>query len=475
MDDLTKHWSSLSLSDREGSGLRLKKEQAVNEFIIAARFFTKRSLNIDAIARTFSPLWRSKAGFNIKNNGDHIILFSFDNELEVDRILSSEPWCFDKHLMVLSKIKKGSPLKECNFNRASFWVQVYDIPLRYRNKEVAKQICETIGVIQHPKDPPDCDGGSFIRVRVSIDISLPLCRGRLITLDDDKEHWVSFKYKRLPNLCYWCGWLTHTDKDCEKWIDSEGSLQPDDQQFGAWMRAPSFVASRKNVVAVPSFFAKKKTETPVQNATARPPHPHGRSHPMVSEPANHHSMTINEPCANLASHAIPGGTTTASAISNLTDSDPSRKPTLQADFEHLIREIDKDIHLFYSGNLQARLSKENKREQIIEANSQPSAHSSPNTDQNQVQPIQPIPLNDITNQDPSISSTQAQAGKKWARIQRPPIISESQELNLILGKRSSHPLPDYTFSPKCKAIEAPLSDENLLPTVAADLQPRRQT
>ena len=188
MDDLTKHWSSLSLSDREGSGLRLKKEQAVDDFTIAARLFTKRTMYIDAIARTFSPLWRSKKGFSIKNNGDHIILFSFDNEAEVDRILSSEPLCFDKHLMALSKIKKESSLNECNFNKVSFWVQVYDIPLRYRNKEVAEQICETIGVIQHPKDPPDCDGGSFIRVRVSIDISLPLCRGRLITLDDDREH-----------------------------------------------------------------------------------------------------------------------------------------------------------------------------------------------------------------------------------------------------------------------------------------------
>ena len=120
MDDLTKHWSSLSLLDRKGSGLRLKKEQVVNEYIIAARFLTKRPLNIDAIASTFSPLWRSKAGFNIKNNGDHVILFSFDSELEVDRILLLEPWCFDKHLMVLSKVKKDSSLKECNFNRASF-------------------------------------------------------------------------------------------------------------------------------------------------------------------------------------------------------------------------------------------------------------------------------------------------------------------------------------------------------------------
>ena len=56
MDELTKHSSSLSLSGREGPGLRLKKEQAVIEHIIATRFLTKRPLNIDAIAKTFTPL-----------------------------------------------------------------------------------------------------------------------------------------------------------------------------------------------------------------------------------------------------------------------------------------------------------------------------------------------------------------------------------------------------------------------------------
>ena len=120
MDDLTKHWSSLSLSDREGTGLRLKKEQAANDFTIAAKFFTKRALNMDAIARTLSPLWRSKKGFSVKNNGDHIILFSFDNEAEVDRILSLEPWCFDKYLMAFSKFSKESALEVCNFNKVSF-------------------------------------------------------------------------------------------------------------------------------------------------------------------------------------------------------------------------------------------------------------------------------------------------------------------------------------------------------------------
>lgn len=71
------------------------------------------------------------------------------------------------------------------------------------------------------------DGGHFIRVKVSVDITMPLCRGRLISLKDDKQLWVSFKYERLPNICYWCGRLMHDDRDCEIWIESEGTLRND--------------------------------------------------------------------------------------------------------------------------------------------------------------------------------------------------------------------------------------------------------
>nr|XP_023897161.1 uncharacterized protein LOC112009046 [Quercus suber] len=266
MEDLTKHWKSLSLSEKEGPGLFLKKEQAISEHAIAARFLTRRPLNIDAIAKTFTPLWRSKSGFRAKLIEDHVVLFSFDNKADVDRILSSEPWSFDKHGMVLARFDKETSVKALALTKVPFWVQVYDIPLRFRNREVAIQICEATGTILSSEDSLDIDGGNFIRVRVQVDISQPLCRGRLINLEDGKEHWVSFKYERLPNLCYWCGCLTHDDKDCELWINSEGTLKPEEQQFGPWLRASPFLASRKKVVSVPGFFAKKPS-----NAQAQPP------------------------------------------------------------------------------------------------------------------------------------------------------------------------------------------------------------
>ena len=68
---------------------------------------------------------------------------------------------------------------------------------------MAEKICGTAGVVDKNMEG-DSMGDGFVRVRVKVDISKPLCRGRVISLENGKEIWVSFKYERLSNLCYWC-------------------------------------------------------------------------------------------------------------------------------------------------------------------------------------------------------------------------------------------------------------------------------
>ena len=69
--------------------------------------------------------------------GNHILLFIFENQEDVTRVMNSEPWSFDKHLVVVQEYERNTPIKDVSFNKASFWVQVYDIPIRYMTKEVA--------------------------------------------------------------------------------------------------------------------------------------------------------------------------------------------------------------------------------------------------------------------------------------------------------------------------------------------------
>ena len=106
MDDLAQSWNRLSLSDREGPGCCLLDGDNIETFSIAAKFLNKQAINMEVIAKTFTLLWRARDGFKMQSFGDHKILFTFEKKEDVERILDSEPWSFDKHLVVMNRYEK---------------------------------------------------------------------------------------------------------------------------------------------------------------------------------------------------------------------------------------------------------------------------------------------------------------------------------------------------------------------------------
>ena len=101
-------------------------------------------------------------------------------------------------------------IRELKFDMATFWVQVHNIPVRFVNHEVVDGICEIIGrVFRFTKDA-DYEGGGFMRIRVKLNTTQPLCKGNVITMEDGEQFWALFKYDRLLNMCYWCGCFDHT-------------------------------------------------------------------------------------------------------------------------------------------------------------------------------------------------------------------------------------------------------------------------
>ena len=232
MEQLTRRWENLSLSDKEKQDFTLLEDHRKGEFVIAAKFLTSRFLQMEAVAKTFKQIWRFNNGFRIRNQGNNTVLFVFDNLADVEKILNSQPWSFDKHLIIMQRYANDVPVNELAFNKVPFWVQVHDIPCSFLTRKVAEKLCDTVGEVQKSIGAVDDDGGSFFRVRVLVDITLPLCRGKVISLPNGSNSWVNFKYKRLPNVCYWCGRLDHNDRDCELWIESNGTLTTDQQQFG---------------------------------------------------------------------------------------------------------------------------------------------------------------------------------------------------------------------------------------------------
>ena len=102
-------------------------------------------------------------------------------------------------------------------------------------RAMVEEICDIIGEVQKSTGAVDEEGGHFIRVHVLIDISLPLCRGKLITMEDGGKIWIGFKYERLPNFCFECVCLNHSDQNCELWIESKGTLTCQSSNNLTWL------------------------------------------------------------------------------------------------------------------------------------------------------------------------------------------------------------------------------------------------
>ena len=200
------------------------KEKKTTKYVLAAKFFTRRSINVEAVARTFRSLWRTKRNFEVSMAGEKMVLIAFEWEVNTKKVLQGEPWVFDRHLVVLQRYDGTASINELSFDKTSFWVHIHNLPFSLMTIEAAINLGETLGIVSKPKDEADMKGGLFIRVRVAVNVTKPLCRGRTITWDQGRDRWVYFLYEWLPNLCYWCGLLFHDDKECVVWLSSKGSL-----------------------------------------------------------------------------------------------------------------------------------------------------------------------------------------------------------------------------------------------------------
>ena len=122
-------WENFSLSESEGNKFTVQEEPEMREFLLAAEFHTKRVLNMEAIAKTFKLRWRTRKGFEIRDMGDHMLLFAFLDVTDINRVLQWEPWMFDKHLVALKRMEKSEAIRKLDFSLTNSWVQVHDLPI----------------------------------------------------------------------------------------------------------------------------------------------------------------------------------------------------------------------------------------------------------------------------------------------------------------------------------------------------------
>jgi hypothetical protein len=134
-------------------------------------------------------------------------------------------------------VEESTPPALIDFSMSPCWIQVRDIPLICMNKEVGSKIGETLGKVEEVDVSGEGPGrGSSLRIKIQIDITKPLERGRALWLNG-KMVWVNFRYEKLPHFCFNCGRIFHNMEQCSERKEARQDGEEDLKRWGTWLRA----------------------------------------------------------------------------------------------------------------------------------------------------------------------------------------------------------------------------------------------
>lgn len=146
------------------------------------------------------------------------------------------------------KLEENEDPHLVRLNRMDIWLQVYDLPSGLLSDRILQSIGNYVGVFVKT-DPTNTNGlwKTYARKRVTMDVEKPIKRRIKVKWEVGSWSWINFKYERFSTLCFVCGLLGHSERDCG--IVYDNPEKEIERAYGVWLRAPTINAKNQNIGA----------------------------------------------------------------------------------------------------------------------------------------------------------------------------------------------------------------------------------
>lgn len=218
-DTLSSLWKNFSLSEEESLGVAVLDQVLPvitdrGRACVVGKLFADRIIGKEVIKSTLIKGWRPSGMTSFKVLGENIFLVEFEHLWDTSRVLEGRPWVFEGSLFAVVDFSGTVPPAEMNFEKVSFWVQMFNLPLAFMSETMGVSLGNSVGVVEEVEsDEYGIGWGEYLRIKICLDISKPLARGRILKLKETIT-WVAFQYERLPRFCFQCGAIRHGPAGC---------------------------------------------------------------------------------------------------------------------------------------------------------------------------------------------------------------------------------------------------------------------
>ncbi|KAK2990488.1 hypothetical protein RJ640_004190 [Escallonia rubra] len=221
------------LDDLEPDDLNASKEYALT---LLAKIISSRKLNTKAVQSILQKAWSPTRGMKFHSQQDNIFRITLNHEWDRDRILKARPWSVMSSHVVVRDWPPHLAMDEIDFSQSPFWIRISGLPPNLMTKSNAEKIGSKIGKVLEVDFTADGKIAwlRFMRIQVMMNINQPLLTG-FPRKKDSKMTWTRLQYERLPDFCFICGRLGHTNRGCpHPPLELPANMST---PFGPWLRA----------------------------------------------------------------------------------------------------------------------------------------------------------------------------------------------------------------------------------------------
>jgi hypothetical protein len=211
---------SLSLHEEDEEGFRFdfdeeEDDQVDLRWCLVGRFLCDRTIHFNSMKVRMADLWKPVKGVTIKEATDNKFLFHFAHPLDMEAVLKGGPWTFDNNVLILEQVQLGMQIDRIPLFHVDMWVQIHDLPMGLMKETIGTKLANYIGAfVEYDKNNNTSFWRQFMRVRVRIDVRVPLKKDTKVMNKQGGWCTVKFKYEKLGIFCFVCGLMGHAENKC---------------------------------------------------------------------------------------------------------------------------------------------------------------------------------------------------------------------------------------------------------------------
>lgn len=246
LEDLASQWNDFSITKgiedgvvvvMNGSGDPGGQERKISGgCCLVGSLLSIRGGGAKLIEKAMVAAWKLLRPMAMEIVEDNLFVFRFESELDYNKVLREGPWRFDDFLMAFKEYRAAPMPKNEELSSVPFWIQVIGLPVKWQNDRMVRYVGSLLGEVMD-SDPTvkrlEETREQFLRVRVDLSVLQEIPRGTVLRYGKEEYH-LAFKYERLPNFCFYCGFVDHVIMDCESMIVDGKSVK--DCKYGIWLR-----------------------------------------------------------------------------------------------------------------------------------------------------------------------------------------------------------------------------------------------